>query len=390
MIDRRTLLLPLLAAAPAIGFWPAKTRAAPAGRVVTGQLSMLQDRPWTPVIIDGKGPFRFLIDTGDEAQCSIVEAVAKRAGLPVVGEVRSAGIVGENLNANYLGHRVQIGGAFEQNEVAFEACPPLGGLDGILPAHLFQGQDSDLDFEAGEYRLYWNKDPDRTGFFPIDYDSARSNHGVIVNCRLDDRPVRLQVDTGATGCVTLLSRYVLQRNLWNAPARYLQGTAIGLTGGTASRTYRGDTLLFGPVRFHNPIVEMLDPEHGSPNGGGADGLIGIDVLRRFTLSFQNFPRPRLWVKANSRLGDFFRVDRSGLSVGYSRKEGAVVLAVAPGTAAETAGLKRGDRLPALRSHEAVRDFDWSLTDAEGTAIPLQVERDGQPLAPIKLVLTDRI
>ena len=48
-------------------------------------LELILDKPYVSVMVNGKGPFRFLVDTGTGGQALITPALAEQLLLPVVG-----------------------------------------------------------------------------------------------------------------------------------------------------------------------------------------------------------------------------------------------------------------------------------------------------------------
>jgi C-terminal processing protease CtpA/Prc len=134
----------------------------------------------------------------------------------------------------------------------------------------------------------------------------------------------------------------------------------------------------------NPTVELI--HSGGEAQLGFDGLLGMDALRRFTLTL-DAGNNRLWVKANGAVDQAFRYNRSGIVNGPVQGRAGIV-AVIPDSPAEKAGLRVGDVL--LHPHgETISDLMWQLSDAPGTVIEIQVERNGQRI-PARLVLAELI
>ena len=51
-------------------------------------LELIRDKPHVSVMVNGRGPFRFLIDTGTGGQALVSPELANELALPVVGHVR--------------------------------------------------------------------------------------------------------------------------------------------------------------------------------------------------------------------------------------------------------------------------------------------------------------
>jgi len=352
------------------------------------KILLLHNRVLLAVTVNGSRPLRFALDTGDSDRASIDPEVAASLGLKIAGGSMSSGIVGQEVHATYSVQDIVIGGVLRQPAAQLDGVA-MGDVEGLLPAHLLQTQDADLDFTKGELRLYFSGEADHAGYTAIPYDKGHSEHQVIAPCRLDDQALRLQLDTGDPDGITLLSNYVRDRGLWNAFPTFLEEVVRGTAGATRSRTVRMKSFQIGATRFRDPIVTLIDPQHFTADAPESDGLVGLDVLRRFDMSFQTFPRTVLWIKRNDAAADAFRVDRSGLDVRRTKNGVCTVSEVAPGSAAEAAGLKVGDVLPTINTSGLVSGLYWLLSDAAGTEVALEVERGGVKQT-IKLVLADRV
>ncbi len=383
-IGRRTLLAVVPAAlAAAAAAW------AGGPKVSVIRILLLHNRVFIAVSINGGAPLRFALDTGDSVRASIDPRLAETLGLKFSGASTVSGIVGTDVHGYYTVHDLSIGGGVLRQEGVQLEATHIGDIDGFLPAHLLQTQDADLDFTRGELRLYWSGEADHAGYTPILYERGPGNHQVIAPCRLDDQPLRLQVDTGAPSAITLMSNYVRDHNLWSAFPHYLDTTSSGVAGSTRARVVRMQSFQIGATRFQEPIVRLLDPEHARSETPNADGLVGLDLLRRFDLSFQAFPRPTLWMRKNAALAEPFRMDRSGLVLGQTRDGVCEIRLVAPDSAGRAAGLQPGDRLPTINTVGLRRGLEWLLTDGPGTEVDLEIERHGAR-QPVRLVLADRV
>ena len=166
MISRRLLVAGVAAVASGR---VTHSRAQPRRPVLHIPVSLVRDHPLVSVTVDGKGPFRLLLDSGNSSATSLSTERAKQAGLRSTGRVASiAGVVGAGERPIFLGRNVVIGGAVLQKDVAFVGDARTGRLlDGLLPAHVLTTRECELDFVVGEVRLYLEGAPDREGFTPL-------------------------------------------------------------------------------------------------------------------------------------------------------------------------------------------------------------------------------
>lgn len=391
-LSRRRFALSAPLAAAAVGSMTWAGRAQAAGQVFTVPFLMPRDKPYILIGINGKGPYRFTLDTGASGKMGIDAHLAHELQLPDYDSERHAGVVGEAQQSGlYAADVVNFGGAFTQRHVALDGIGEGRlkriGTVGLIPAPFFLNRPCELDFERTELRIYAEGAPDRTGFSPLPF-IAQNRDQIFVDAKFNGIPCRLQVDTGAEGGLVLQPRFVRRNRLWDAYPRHLDSGVRGITGGAKSRKVKGDALEFGGFRFRNPVATLIDPEATSKLD--EDGLIGIDILRRFTLSFDGADH-RIWLKPNRFIAEPFYYDRVGVSVWYypDRRE-AFVVKVEEGASGAKAGLAEGDRLPDVRSIQQADDLQWRLNSAlTGDVIELKTERAGQP-RPVKIAVEDRL
>ncbi len=105
-------------------------------------LEITHDKPFVMVMINGKGPFRFVIDTGTGGQAFITPQLAKELGLAPVGYVRLndlSGKGGQRVPLLLLPSLVVAGVEFSQVTAAqHEFSDADGTCQGLLGFPLFQ------------------------------------------------------------------------------------------------------------------------------------------------------------------------------------------------------------------------------------------------------------
>lgn len=179
-----------------------------------------QDRAFrmtVPVMVNGQGPFDFVIDTGAD-RTVISRELAERLNLPDAGKARLHAMGG----SGHVGI-VRIGTLSVSTNTARNvkaAALPMRnlGADGLLGIDSLKGQRIVMDFEANTMRLEPSSEPEAP--IPADGEqivvTARTRLGqlVMVDADANGEKVWVVVDTGAQNSVanSRLRSMLVKRN----------------------------------------------------------------------------------------------------------------------------------------------------------------------------------
>ena len=143
-----------------------------------------------------------------------------------------------------------------------------------------------------------------------------------------------------------------------------------------TRTVRGEKLSFGPYSFEKPLIHLSSPDSRGGMSQPADGLLGIEFLRRLNLVLD--PRNKvIWFKPSKAIDDVYRYDRALMGVAPVGDAVRVVYAPPTGPAGR-AGIKVGDKVTGWAGEGGYFGLLWALQGPPGDVISIQVERDGKP------------
>lgn len=371
---QRREFLGLLAASGLSAFAPAVAAAQPSG-VIVSKIALVGSRVIVAVTIDGSGPYPFLLDTGGFLSF-IDDALARSLKLSQRGTVDGAGVGGRATLPLYLARNVIFGGGLRQDSVAFAGMANgFRTVRGALAAGVVTSIDSDLDFEAGEWRLYPGGRPTRSGFIRmargIDGGGGGRNGSprLFGAAEVNGRTLRFLLDTGAPNGLSLTRNAARSLGLWTDERPYapLRTSGIGGQGGIG-RLVRTERISFAGRTFERPIILLRDDNSGE--GGKNDGIIGLDMLRGFNLS-TDVKAGDVWLQPHA---DFAPAERYGLSgLWLDEKGGEVVVSdVGTGSPAKQAGIAVGDRLVGGDLPALIR----RITGRPGNPVTLSVRRGG--------------
>lgn len=369
-ISRRTFTGLALAAATT------RAQAAAPDRVIP--LRLESNNLTVPVTLNGKGPFPFLMATG-QLYALVSDDLAGEIGLqsralPNVTGRTVGGAVSLHI---YKADSMVLGGAWEMKNVELVARPfSSKEIFGAFP--FLSIQMSTFDFEVPQMRVHNARVEPAAGSGKaaiIQLSGVRAiREPPKIRGQYGGQTLRLMIDTGHCGALTLFPDAVKRLNLWDRYPRTFTRTAKDEEGRvTELRHALGDPLEFAGQVVQRPLVTMMSPDKARADLVDYDGVIGMDVLRRFKVTFDPV-KQNVWFAANSQLYEDFRYDRAGLDLD-TEAEGLRVTQIDAGSPADRAGLRLGDLVVGVQSVSNA-DVRWLLTGKPGEVVTLDVSRAG--------------
>ena len=173
-----------------------------------------------PVMINGQGPFQFLMDTGANTSC-IARDLAQRLKLTSAESARVNTIVGVRQRPSVLIDRLQVGERSRRG-VRAAALPLNADLDGVLGVDWLKGQRLELAFKAKSLSITRSKhEVSRDGLAVV---PARRSQGqlTIVDADLGGRRISAMIDSGS------------QMTLCNGPLRAMVAESFRHSPGDAA------------------------------------------------------------------------------------------------------------------------------------------------------------
>ena len=277
---------------PAPSAWPdASNRlyAVPTRRDRVGQVV-------APVMIDGKGPFRFLVDTG--ADGSMVSPALVRA-LKLVPmratDERVEGTTGTQRLPWVPIASLRIGRIVKRGlRLPVSDSPVLRGLDGILGMAGFGAVRVVVDFYHNQVIIDRSRSGSLQDFGFLDIHARRTPGGLLmIPARVGNIKVMAVIDTGSEGT---LGNDALRQALLRAAAK--KATIYGVTrqiskGGVAT----SPTIYLGPVAIRNlPIVYAQIPIFKDWRLDSRPALIlGMNVLGTVNTLVLDYPHAQVYL-----------------------------------------------------------------------------------------------
>jgi hypothetical protein len=367
----------------------------PAGDTVTHvKLVPTGDAFMVEIMIEGKGPYRFALDTG--AGNAIDTALAAELGLKPEGAFTAQGAGELPVDvALTRAQRVEIGEVTLDDQL-FRVLPLSQIVAGDHPA--YRGL---LGYEFFDrFVVNINQDHKQAVLsepqgwhFRGDADPVPFRfHGTtpVVEGEIDLVPGRFSLDTGQANSITLFRPFMHRMGI---ERKYLPKlTAIvgeGVGGPIRAGVTRAQKLILGRTPVSNPVLFLSLQKSGAFSDPELAGNVGFGVFARFSTTF-DYAHRRVYFDP---IWNFGIDDSLKLMVVKHSAFGLEVLSVLPGCPLAEAGLKRDDVIESIDLKDAARLDDPQLQRIfrrpAGTRVPMTIRSDGE-LKHIVVVLGETV
>lgn len=346
---------------------PRPVSASLAAPVVEVPMDLASGRPVVELRLEGKGPYRFILDTG--AGSTVVDAaLARELGLRAVGETRLGDPSDpEALAAQMVYAESLVLGGVALSGVtmaAFDVRSLMGAsYGGILGLPDLEAFLVTLDYPRGRVRMERGElDPGAAGV--VAYDSP---DGIIsLPLRVDGRVLTAHLDSGNPGGFMLPRAVADSVALLSGPVEIGRAQTVNSESVVWLARLRGD-IQVGGLTYAQPEVHLSDLLDRWAN-------IGFEQLRELAVTVD---------QRNRRL----RLERTGTAAPPARRRLGFMLAglriekVLPGSLAESAGLRPGDVLASINGRAAEGMAPGEMQELLGGVGPLEIRlsREGEPV-----------
>ena len=213
-------------------------------------------KPYVMVTINGKGPFRFLVDTGTGGDAIITTELAQQLALPLAGEARLSDPTGQGGQSAPFRKidTLRVAGVDFYAIKAVEHALPVGdgACQGMLGFTLFRDFLLTLDYVNGRLLL---ADGELTPDGERSVLPFRMPEGVpIAWLRIGDRAVEAQIDSGGAG-LSLPEPLIPQLRLSAEPTLFAKGESLSTRFQIKVARLAADVRL-GDITLDQPWVEI--------------------------------------------------------------------------------------------------------------------------------------
>ncbi|MGH8228041.1 MAG: retropepsin-like aspartic protease [Steroidobacteraceae bacterium] len=271
---------------------------APAPRYAAPTLRDRIGRIWAPVYIDGKGPFRLVLDTG-ATHSAVTASVAKALGLvpDASHPIELHGVTGSAIVPSIRIESLEVGDLLIRSALLPIVPDALGGADGVLGTAGLAGMRIFIDFRNDRITIARSRGRRAPlGFVTIPLE-IKHHHLLTTNARVGSVRVTAIIDTGSEVSVANLAlREALLRH--RSSTQFSKDEIIGATdtmaigeGTAVPPIFIGAIAILG-AHITTGSLHIFDVWHLTAQPAI---LIGMDALGRVDVLVIDYRRRELQI-----------------------------------------------------------------------------------------------
>ncbi len=327
------------------------------------------NKPYVQVRVNATGPYSFLLDTGSIS--TVVDSeLAALLSLQAGRSIESSG-AGDGTLAGATGNGVSLSlGGLDISTGPIDILPIDKAIsfsegrkvDGLLGYDFFSSFVVVIDYANELISIYDPNEhkhnvPDVAGRSTnLPLELVRGNPFISAELTTSagkHLAGRFLVDTGWRSALSLNAPFVAKHGLLDTTTTIEAVTGVGVGGSSVEAVGRVGTLQLGSVAIGNPVTNFSRAKRGILSQSDMAGIIGGDVLRRFTVTF-DYPHSRMILDPNPYFAEPYEFDMCGFMAtaeGDNLKTLRIYDLIENSPASE-AGLRKGDVITVINGQPA--------------------------------------
>jgi hypothetical protein len=363
------------------------------GDSTTVPLQIVNNHLYLQGMVNGHGPYTFILDSGGDY--IITPEVAKALSAKSAGGMQLGGVGNKTEGASLARvDSISIGNATVRNQ--YMLVLPIGTgfgmaegmhIDGMIGFQLLARFLTTIDYAGSKITFAMpeaSSSPGGAAALSFYFDDTIPRIPITV----DSVTTSGEVDTGSRGSLTLSAPFVSAHPALAALAKTPPGVdGFGVGGPAYARLGRVHALQIGPFTLNDAIAAFAAQQKGAFADPFNPANLGGAVWRRFTVTF-DYPHQQMLLAKNAEFNAPFSYDRSGIFL-IDNNGAHTVISVMPGTPAAQSGIAKGDVIVSVNgvpaSNVPLAQLRTQLSGPAGTVVRLGVRNAaGERTVPLTL------
>jgi len=255
-------------------------------------------RIWAPVLINEKGPYRLVLDTG-ASRSAVTRKVAEELGVPIQTDaVRLLGVTGSTIASAVKVDTLEFGELLVENSTMPIVADAFGGAQGVLGGEGLADKRIVIEFHKDRISIARSRRTPAPGGYSVVPFKYSPNRGMRVNVTVGRVKAIAMIDTGAQATVgNLALRAALSRR--RGQRDEFEDAIIGVTEDIQQATsVRIPDIVAGALIVRNAPIMFSDLhifDHWKLSSEPAM-LIGMDVLGVLDTLIIDYKRNELQIR----------------------------------------------------------------------------------------------
>ena len=364
----------------------------------TVPIALGENHVYLDVMLNGKGPYRFIFDTGGS---NVVDPeVAKEIGAFGQGSAQGSGVGSQTESFSFAKiATLQVGDALLKDQV-FAIAPTRKGFGMSAGSHV----DGLIGWEVlARFITTFDYANDRvTLALPGTTAPPAGGHVVPfvlygtqpqIACTIDGIASECTIDTGARDTISFMTPFVADHpQVMPATTTAVGIDGFGIGGPSMGKLGRVQEVGIGDFHLQNLVGDYSVQNEGAFAAPFVAANIGGNLLRRFTVTFDYY-NGTMTLVPNAAFAEPDAYERAGLFL-INRAGKITIVDARPGTPAAEAGLIKGDVITAVNgaatSTMTLGQIRGFFAQPAGTVVTLDIAGKDGVARSVKLTLRDYV
>jgi len=216
-------------------------------------------RIWAPVFINGRGPFRLVLDTGASTS-GVTAMVALALGIPTdqSPQVMLRGVTGSAAVPTIRVDTLSVGDVAVDSPLLPIVPDALGGAEGVLGSEGLTNKRIFIDFRHDQISITYSRDErSARGFVTVPFRTIRGGQLIVVDAVIGTVRTKAIIDTGGQATIgNLALRDALAHTIaFHGIPDQIIGATLAVEKGEIIAT---PAIQVGPIQILDPGVTFAD------------------------------------------------------------------------------------------------------------------------------------